>query len=132
MSEASTAPRTLLGRRTRLAATLFNYGNIAAILLPIPLGMLWLGASMLVYAMNRHHPDERVGHYTQIAAYRFYAIAGFFTAAATFIPGGGWKYYLIAWATAAIILIPWSLWDIARIHREQWADMTLPIEGETA
>ena len=36
--------------------------------------MLWLGLSMLVYAMNRHHPNPKVGHYTQQAAYRFYGV----------------------------------------------------------
>jgi hypothetical protein len=121
-------PIQLPGHKARRAAALFNYGNIVAILAPIPLGMLWLGLSMLVYAMNRHHPNEKVGHYTQQAAYRFYAITGFFVAAATFIPGGGWTYYLIAWALAALILIPWSIVDLIRIRRDTWTDMELPVE----
>jgi hypothetical protein len=118
----------LSGRRARSAATLFNYGNIIAILLPVPLGILWVGVSMLVYAMNRHHPNEKVGHYTQQAAYRFYGIAGFFVAAATFIPGKGLMYYLIAWAAAALILVPWSILDIIRIHRDDWQDMEISVE----
>ncbi len=120
--------RLLPGRKARTAASVFNYGNILAILVPVPLGMLWLGLSMLVYAMNRHHPNEKVGHYTQQAAYRFYGITGFFVAAATFIPGGGWNYYLIAWAFAALVLIPWSLLDLVRIRRDQWDDMELPVD----
>ena len=63
-----------------------NYGNLVAILIPFPLLIFWFGASMLVYALNRHHPDPRVGHYTQQAAYRFYGVTGFFVAVATFIP----------------------------------------------
>ena len=122
------ATRTLPGSKARAAASVFNYGNIIAILAPLPLGMLWLGLSMLVYAMNRHHPNEKVGHYTQQAAYRFYAITGFFVAAATFIPGGGWTYYIIAWALAALVLIPWSILDLIRIRRDQWDDMELPVE----
>ena len=82
--------RMVSGRKARAAATVFNIGNIVAIIVPIPLGMLWLGMSMLVYAMNRHHPNQKVGHYTQQAAYRFYGITGFFVAAAAFIPGGGY------------------------------------------
>jgi hypothetical protein len=78
--------------------------------------------------MNRHHPDEKVGHYTQQAAYRFYAITGFFVAAAAFIPGGGWGYYVIAWALAAVVLIPWSILDLIRIRRDQWDDKELPVE----
>ncbi|VAW77272.1 FIG01182189: hypothetical protein [hydrothermal vent metagenome] len=118
----------LPGHKARRAAAVFNYGNILAILVPIPLGMLWLGMSMLVYAMNRHHPNEKVGHYTQQAAYRFYAVTGFFVAAATFIPGGGLTYYLIAWAFAALILIPWSIIDLLRIRRDTWSDMEHPVE----
>ena len=34
---------------------------------------------MLVYAMNRHHPNPKVGHYTQQAATRFYAVTGSMT-----------------------------------------------------
>jgi hypothetical protein len=91
--------------------------------------MLWLGASMLAYAMNRHHPDPKVGHYTQQAAYRFYGVSGFFVAVATFIPGGGWNYYLAAWALAAAILIPWSIFDLIRIRRDRWNDLQLPVES---
>jgi hypothetical protein len=118
----------LPGNKARAAASLFNYGNIIAIIIPVPLGMLWLGLSMLVYAMNRHHPNEKVGHYTQQAAYRFYAITGFFVAAATFIPGGGWEYYLLAWALAALVLLPWSIVDLIRIRLDQWDDMEVPVE----
>lgn len=119
----------LPGHKARGAASLFNYGNIIAIIVPVPLGMLWLGLSILVYAMNRHHPNEKVGHYTQQAAYRFYAIAGFFVAAATFIPGGGWHYYLIAWALAALVLIPWSILDLIRIRTDHWQDIDLTVQA---
>lgn len=121
--------RLLPGNKARTAAVVFNIGNIVAIMVPIPLGMLWLGLSMLVYAMNRHHPNEKVGHYTQHAAYRFYGITGFFVAAAAFIPGGGWQYYAIAWALAALVLIPWSIVDLIRIRRDDWIDMELPAEN---
>ena len=120
--------RVLPGRKARAAATVFNIGNIVAIMVPVPLGMLWLGLSILVYAMNRHHPNEKVGYDTQHAAYRFYGITGFFVAVAIFIPGGGWNYYLVAWALAALILIPWSIVDLVRIRRDDWVDMELPVE----
>ena len=103
--------RMVPGRKARAAATVFNIGNIVAIIVPIPLGMLWLGMSMLVY--------------TQQAAYRFYGITGFFVAAATFIPGGGWDYYLLAWGLAALVLVPWSIIDLVRIRQDQWEDIEL-------
>jgi len=118
------------GPSARKAAQLFNIGNIVAILLPLPLGLLWLGGSMIIYAMNRHHPNPRVGYYTQQAAYRFYGVTGFFVAVATFIPGNDWFWYLIAWALAALVIIPWSILDILRIRRETWQDVAINQESE--
>ena len=131
MSETvSSSPRVATGKRARQAAAIFNIGNIIAILVPIPLGMLWFGISMLVYAMNRHHPNPKVGEYTQQAAYRFYGITGFFVAAATFIPGGGWTWYLVAWAATGLILVPWSIYDLIKISKDTWVDTPLPEPGD--
>jgi hypothetical protein len=105
----------------RRAAALFNYGNLVAIALPLPLGILWLGVSMVVYAMNRHHPNPRVGYYTQWAAYRFYGMVGFVVALATFY-GRGMQDWLITWAVLALILVPWTVYDLVRIYREPWRD----------
>ncbi|MEE9342154.1 MAG: hypothetical protein V3V12_00810 [Gammaproteobacteria bacterium] len=117
--------KIVTGKQARQSAAMFNIGNIIAILLPIPLGMLWFGVSMVVYAMNRHHPNEKVGDYTQKAAYRFYGVSGFFVAAATFIPGGGWMYYLIAWGCAGLLLIPWSVSDLIKISKDTWRDVVI-------
>lgn len=130
-TENTPVGKVLRASESRRAAGMLNIGNIVAILLPVPLLIFWFGASMLVYAMNRHHPDARVGHYTQQAAYRLYGVTGFFTAAATFIPGGGWTWYIAAWIAAALVLIPWSVLDLRRIGREDWADIVLP-EPHTA
>ena len=116
-TENTPVGKVLRASESRRAAGMLNIGNIVAILLPVPLLIFWFGASMLVYAMNRHHPDKRVGHYTQQAAYRLYGVTGFFTAAATFIPGGGWTWYIVAWVAAALVLIPWSVLDLRRIRR---------------
>ena len=132
MTESSTtATRIAPGRSARNAALLFNYGNLAAILIPLPIGLLWLGASMIIYAMNRHHPNPRVGHYIQQAAYRFYGITGFFVAVATFIPGNGLRWYLAAWVASLLVLVPWTLLDIRRIRRETWEDVAYETEHHT-
>ena len=86
-------------------------------------------SDVLVYALNRHHPDPRVGRYTQQAAYRFYGVTGFFVVVATFIPGSGWIWHLAAWIVAALILIPWSILDLHRIRREMWIDIQLDDAG---
>ena len=122
MSEAES--RVVTGKGARLAAALFNYGNIAAVLIPIPVGLLWLAASIVIYAMNRHHPEPRVGHYTQQAAYRFYGTVGFFVVAANFIPAQV-GYFLAVWALGILVIVPWSLVDLVRIHRETWPDLTV-------
>jgi hypothetical protein len=76
------------GRSAANAAKFFNYGNIIAVLIPIPFVALWFGGSMLFYAFNRHHPNPKVGHYTQQAAYRFYALTGFPGRGRDFLSGG--------------------------------------------
>ena len=130
VNQSDTEGAIVSGQSARKAAQLFNIGNIVAILIPLPLGLLWMGGSMIIYAMNRHHPNQRVGHYTQQAAYRFYGVVGFFVAAATFIPGNGWTWYLIAWALAALVIVPWSILDIVRIRRETWQDVAINQESE--
>jgi len=114
---------------SRRAAGFMHWGNIVSMLVPVPLVVLWFGASMLVYAMNRHHPNPMVGRYTQQGAYRFYGVAGFFTAVAIFFPGGGgqdwWWPYVIAWGLAAAILVPWSIVDLVRIYGAPWSDTVI-------
>jgi len=122
MTETTGSPAAQTARRTKMAAAAFDTGNIIALLAPVPLGLIWLGLSMVVYAMNRHHPNPKVGEYTQRAAYRFYSVTGFFVAAAIFIPGDGWWYYLVAWGAAALILIPWSIVELLHIGRDNWED----------
>jgi len=121
-------PSSITGKSARSAAALFNWGNIAAMVVPIPVGLLWVCASMIVYAMNRHHPNPRVGHYTQQAAYRFYGVTGFFVAIGAFFPGNSHRPYLVAWALAAAVIIPWSVLDLVRIRREVWTDTAVPPE----
>lgn len=127
---AAAAATRISGRSARFAASLFNYGCIAAILLPVPLGLLWLGASMVVYAMNRHHPNPKVGHYTQRMAYVFYGVAGFFVAVAIFFSGTSWVPYAVAWAVGALIVVPWAVIDLWRMRHEAWEDLTLDVQPE--
>jgi len=125
VDESVTAtPQVVSGRSARNTAAIMDIGNIVAIVV-VPLVILWCGASMLVFAMNRHHPNPKVGYYTQWAAYRFYGVVGFFTAVAVFIPLGGWIFYLIAWLLAVAILVPWSIRDLLRIYRDDWQDVAV-------
>lgn len=109
---------------SRRAAKWFNYGTIIAALIPVPLFIFWTGLSMLIYALNKHHPNPMVGNYTQKAAYRFYGVAGASVAVAVFFPPHI-VYYLVVWAIAALILIPTSLRDIYLINHDSWHDVTI-------
>ena len=102
MSETNphTTATLITASSARRMASLFNYGNLIAILIPVPLGILWLGGSIAVYTMVRHHPNPRVGYYTQWAAYRFYGLAGFVVVVATFFSTSVMAW-IITWALLA-------------------------------
>ena len=111
------------------SATWFNYGNLIAILVPVPIMVFWFGASITLYTMLRHHPNPRVGHYTQWAAYRFYGLLGLVVVVATFY-GTSITAWLITWAVLAIIMVPWTIYDLILIYKEEWRDTTLEPEQE--
>ncbi len=124
--------KTITAASAKRAAQWMDLGNLITILAPVLLPA-WFGASMLIYAMNRHHPNPRVGHYTQWAAYRFYGLIGLVIPVATFFPVDI-RYYLVLWAVLAAILVPWTLLSLRRINQEQWRDTTYsddqPMEAE--
>ncbi|MDX1655428.1 MAG: hypothetical protein R3310_09500 [Candidatus Competibacteraceae bacterium] len=131
-SEVTAAGRRVVrGRSARNQAMIMDIGNIVAVLIPFPLIIFWFGASVLVYALMRHHPNEKVGHYTQWAAYRFYGVTGFFTAVAIFFPGGDWTWYLYSWAAAVVVIVPWSLLDLRKIINDQWHDIYIQDNTES-
>jgi hypothetical protein len=124
-ADAARPVRIVSGRSSRFAAMQMDLGNLISMLLP-PLPVLWFGGSMLIYALHRHHPNPRVGYYTQRAAYRFYGVMGAIIPIGTFFPGRGITPWLIAWGIGLTVIVPWSLWSIVRIRREPWPDITLP------
>nr|CAA6829489.1 MAG: Unknown protein [uncultured Thiotrichaceae bacterium] len=111
---------------SRKVAKIFYYGNMAAVLIPFPIFILWFGASMFVYAMFRHHPNARVGYYTQIAAYHYYGLAGLLVPVLTFAPGDFFiNYWMHLWGVCAIVLLPLSIIQILKVNREQWEDVEI-------
>ena len=117
------------GLSARRTARLFNFGNLLAILLPMPLGILWLGGSIAVYTMIRHHPNPQVGYYTQWAAYRFYGLVGLVVVIATFF-STSMVAWLATWAILALIMIPWTLYDLVRIQKQDWPDMYIEQDAD--
>ena len=122
--ETGESIRIVTGKSSRRGPVLFNIFNIIATLVPFPLMVFWLGASIVLYAMNRHHPNPRVAHYIQWAAYRLYAIAGLAVPVATFF-SVTLTPWLVYWALAAIVMIPWSIYDLIKISRDTWEDTVI-------
>lgn len=124
------APRRIVpAKSSRFAAMQLDIGNIVSMVF-VPLSILWFGASMLIYALHRHHPNPKVGQYTQWAAYRFYGVMGLVIPVGTFFPGKGITPWLIAWAIGVIIIVPWSIWSLVRVRNDQWEDVEIPSEDE--
>lgn len=153
MSESLSTHETVVPAiRARRSAGMFSWGNIIAmipglvivpillfgspekmamifmfIIMLVPM-ILWFGVSIAIYIIAKHNPNERVGHFTQQAAYRYYAIVGFIVVAGTFY-GTDVNMWIWTWLISAIILVPLSIRDLFLIRKEQWVDVE--IEGES-
>lgn len=109
--------------RSKKSAKMFSYGNLVAVSFP-PLFVLWFGASILIYAIYRHHPNKRVGFYTQRAAYYYYAIAGSMVPLFTFAPNGfirsNWAWI---WGLCALVMVILTALLLKKINNEAWEDV---------
>lgn len=116
------APILLLGELERIS-TIFMF--IAMIVPPI----LWFGLSIMIYIIARHHPNERVGYFTQQAAYRYYGMIGVVIPVGTFF-GTDWRLWIMMGGVVALILVPWTIWELIKIQKEDWQDIEIT-SGET-
>jgi hypothetical protein len=91
--------------------------------------MLWLGASIFVYASIAHHPNPRAAHYNKWAGYRFYGVMGSLVVIGPAIYGllDGWQGLMLVLGLAVMIIVPWALYDIYRAAREPWTDLTIEV-----
>ncbi len=115
---------------TLISITLFLVGQLIPdkklaflpMAMSLPPLMIWLAASIFVYASIAHHPNLKVRHYHKWAGYRYYGVVGTLTILANDIAGlpGGWG---LVWAIFFTALVPWSIYDIWRAGREDWQDM---------
>ncbi len=120
--------RAITAEQCQLAAQIFNLATIVAVVVPVLL-MIWVGASMFVYAANAHHPDERVARYTRRAGFRFYGVAGAMVIFGQPIVSwlGGFHGVLAIWAIFAVALIPPAVVDILRARKEVWRDIIVEV-----
>lgn len=121
--------KVITAAQSRFSAQLFNIASVIATLIP-PLLMIWIAASIFVYASIAHHPNPRTVYYNRISGYRFYGAAGAMVVFGQPIYSlfNNWHGLVAAWAILAIVVVPWGLWDISRARREPWQDMTIEVE----
>ena len=144
-----TAEKTIISARNcKTQALMFNIGNLMSMLPgsivapmalwghPDKIGLiimmlfmivppiLWFGISIIIYALTKHHPHDKVGHYVQQAAYRFYGLFGTIIPVGTFY-GTDWRLWIITGGVISVIIIPWSIWDIIKILKDDWQDFEL-------
>jgi hypothetical protein len=144
--------RVIAGKSSRFAAQLFNIASVAAItagitalmlgkllashkigflpfVLSFPPLMIWLAASIFVYASIAHHPNERTRLYHRWAGYRFYGATGAMVVVGQPVYGllGGWNGLAAVWALLFLIIVPPGLYAIWKAAREEWPDMTIEV-----
>jgi hypothetical protein len=146
------AKRLISGKSSRFAAQLFNLASVAAItagitalmlgklfasqkigflpfVLSFPPLMIWLAASIFVYASIAHHPNALTREYHRWAGYRFYGATGAMVVVGQPIYGllGGWNGLATVWALLFLIVVPAGVHAIWKAARENWQDMTIEV-----
>ncbi len=155
-NDSSPQNETISANNARKFARLFNIGNLLSflpglivapiillsdlervqtiflfILMIVP-PILWFGLSIMIYIIARHHPNPRVGDYTQRAAYRYYGMIGIVIPVGTFF-GTDWELWILTGGVVGLILVPWSLWELYKVQKETWQDTQMDnTKGETA
>ena len=149
------ATRLIPAASSRFAAQLFNLITVAVMLvsltalllgkllashkvgflpfvLSLPPIMIWLGASIFVYASIAHHPNARAAHFNKWAGYRFYGVMGSLVVIGPAIYGllDGWQGLMLVLGLAVAIIVPWALFDIYKAARESWQDVTIEVENQ--
>ena len=123
-----TIEKRVSAAQCRRSAQLFILGSILAVVV-FPLIMVWIAASIFVYASAAHHPDRRVGEFQRWAGYRFYGLVGTLVVTLNFSGemkawvGGGVNLLLAVWIVSFLVVVPLGIWDLIRISRENWQDI---------
>ena len=117
----------------RRAARMFNLGSVTAIvLLPaLPVLLLWIAGSIVIYSANIFHPNPLVRSYTKYGGYRFYGFVGALLASMSFsselrdLAGGSINLLMIIWAIGFLVVVPLGVRDVRRAGKENWQEFTV-------
>lgn len=125
-------------QQMRAAQTFTFFSIIAVLLLPaiIPM-LLWLAASIFVYAAAAHHPNPKVCDFLKYSGYRFYGVVGTLVVILNFSPQmSKWVpgelllgslhlpiYLVWVWVAALLVVVPLGIRDLMRAKKEPWQDI---------
>ena len=129
---SSEKTKVVTAGQCKLAARSFNIGSIIAATIPIFV-MVWIAASIFVYASVAHHPDMRVREYNRFAGYRFYTVVGTIVVVLNFSGvmkdwvGGEGPLWLTVWGLSFLIIVPMGVWSIIKAGKEQWQDLKVEV-----
>lgn len=121
--------KVITAQQSKFSAQMFNIASVVATLIP-PLLMIWIAASIFVYASIAHHPNPRTVEYNRLSGYRFYGAAGAMVIFGQPIYGifKNWHGLLAIWVILAVIVVPLGIWNIFKAGREQWQDMVIEVD----
>lgn len=119
-------------QQMRAAQTFTFFSIIAVLLLPaiIPM-LLWIAASIFIYAAAAHHPNPRVCEFLKYSGYRFYGVVGALVVILNFSPqlskaAGGWlPLALVIWLACILVVVPLGIRDLLRARKEPWQDIEI-------
>lgn len=128
--------KTVTAAEQKRAAMIFTqFSCLVVVLLPLVIPtLLWIGASIFVYASIAHHPNPRVVEYLRPSGHRFYGLVGALVVALNFSTqmakwAGGWlPLALIIWGVGVLVVVVPGIRDLLRAKRENWQDMTVEVE----
>jgi hypothetical protein len=125
--------KTIAAAEQKRAAQMFNFFSSIAVFTVAPI-VLWIAASIFVYASIAHHPNPRVVNYLRPAGHRFYGLTGALVVVLNFSSqmakwaGGAWNLAFILWGLGLLLVVVPGIRDILRAGKENWQDMTIEVE----
>jgi len=130
--------KTITPQQQMRAAQGFTFFScIAVLLMPLVIPMLlWIAASIFVYAAAANHPNPKICDFIKYAGYRFYGLVGTLVVILNFSPQmakavGGWpQLFGVIWLASLLIVVPLGVRDIMRAKNEPWQDMTVEVEND--
>jgi hypothetical protein len=119
------------------AAQMFTFFSIIAVLLLpaiIPM-LLWLAASIFVYAAACNHPNPKICDYIRFSGYRFYGVVGTLVVILNFSPqlakmAGGWPHLMgYIWLGCFLVVVPLGVRDLLRAKNDSWQEMNVEVDN---